>query len=123
MTKKHRSGSQKRQRDVALSVRFTKAERNEIHAKAQAVGLTAGAYLRMLALDVPPPRSSRVPTQPRKDVAQLLGHLGKVGSNVNQIAKALNSPGDNPSQAAIEDALRTVTDIRSACMSALGRNP
>ena len=42
------------------------------------------------------------PRVERVELARLLGELGKLGSNVNQIAKAFNSTGAIPNPAGID---------------------
>lgn len=55
-------------------------------------------------------------------IAKLLGEVGKIGSNVNQIAHQLNA-GTGTSSNAIAAALADVADMRAALMEALGRKP
>ena len=72
----------------------------------------------------PPARSVHRPAVETQAVVKLLAELGKIGSNVNQIAKHLNAgrPGDTV-EASIELALRDLMELRHACMRALGYEP
>jgi hypothetical protein len=54
-------------------------------------------------------------------LARLLGELGKIGSNHNQLAYAFNADGDAPDLAAWESAERNIQAMREALMEALGR--
>ena len=74
-----------------IAVRCTAQERAAITELATKSGLAVGAYLRATALGHPGPRAVRRPPIERKELARLLGHLGKVGSNINQLAYAFNS--------------------------------
>ena len=122
MEKSNRSGSEKRSRKHQLSVRFNDAEHTELVRRADAVGITVPAYLRMQAVDATPPRASRKPSVNTQQVAQLLAQIGKIGSNVNQIAHQMNA-GGRVSLQSVDQAMREVTAMRDQCMQALGRAP
>lgn len=121
-TKAKTSGSEKRQRAQLVGVRFSEQERAELIRRADACGVGLSTFLRMQALDVPPPRASRKPPVDRAAVAQLLAQIGKLGSNVNQIAHHLNAGGPGSSRIMAE-AIAAVIDMRAACLEALGRKP
>ena len=59
-----------------------------------------------------------------KAVARLLGQLGKIGSNINQIAYHLNAgrPGYRI-EGSLEAALRDLSELRLVCLQALGKEP
>jgi hypothetical protein len=117
------SGSEKRQRTKRRSVRFTADEFNEIAAKADTSGLGFAAFLRAAALDGHAgPRAQRRPPADHKALRQILGHVGRIGNNVNQIARALNS-GEQASLPDLQEALRAYLDIRNAILAALGKTP
>ena len=71
-----------------------------------------------------PPPAARRPSVDTQAVAQLLGQLGKIGSNINQLAKHANAgrPIDAMDNS-IEDALRDLSELRIACLQALGCEP
>ena len=117
-----RSGTETRQRGKLLQIRLTSAELSEIEAQAEAAELTAASYARSVLLSAPAPRARRRPSVQTQEVGRLLGELGKVGSNLNQIAHAVNAGqpvGSNAIAAAIED----VRAMRDDCLIALGRKP
>lgn len=116
-----RSGSEKRQRGPRITVRFTEEEIRTVRAKAEKSGISVSALIRLAVLDLPPPRAARRPTVQLKAVAQLLGNLGRIGSNVNQLAKHANA--GRYQQDSIELAMRDLMDMRMACLQALGREP
>ncbi len=118
------SGSASRQRRQITAVRCTADERARIAAAAERAGLPVGAFMRQQALGTPGPRAAKRP--PRVDqvaLAQTLGLLGRVGGNVNQLAKAFNTDATTP--AALElAAIRTdILAMRDALMQALGQTP
>jgi len=117
-----KSGSEKRQRGKSLHIRLTDAEYAELVSRADAVEITPASYARMMLLDTPPPRGSRKPSVDRVAVARVLAELGKIGSNINQIAAAFNRRNDPHASEAVT-ALREVQGIRNACMEALNRKP
>jgi len=117
------SGSEKRQRTKRRSVRFTADEFNRISAKADKSGFGFAAYIRAAALDGDAgPRAQRRPPADHKALREILGHIGRIGNNLNQIARALNS-GDKASLPELDGALRAYLDIRTAIFDALGKTP
>jgi hypothetical protein len=73
-------------------------------------------------LEAPAPRQMRRPPIERKELARLLGQLGHVGGNLNQLAKSANT-GIAPYAADVERVLTELLDVRSAILVALGREP
>ena len=85
------STSQKRQRGKILAARFADAEAAEIEAKALAEGVSVAGYLRESALERETPGTQPAAPLPEiKTLAALLGQLGMIGSNLNQLAKLGN---------------------------------
>lgn len=116
---KRYSGSEKRKRQQRFTARFTGDEAATIRIMADTAGITVSALIRHAVLRIKPPRVARRPTVNHKAVTKLLGQLGKIGSNLNQLAKHANvGKYRNPS---IELALRDLAQMRSACLQALGR--
>lgn len=116
-----RSGSEKRQRSQTARMRCTPAEYAQLEAAAERAGLTTGGFMRMQCLGTAGPRAARRPPVERAALAQLLAQLGKCGSNLNQIARVLNSGGEEPPGLPV-----AITEFRTACadiMRVLGRSP
>lgn len=105
-----------------VAVRCTAKERSTIDEAARKAGLSIGAYLRTLALGSPGPRAVRRPPIERKELARLLGHLGKIGSNLNQLTRAYNGGGRAPALAELTALRQEIGQIRDALMKALGRD-
>ncbi len=116
MTGKKRS--EKRQRTVLRPARFTPEEAARFDAKAAPYG-GASAFIRYIALEKPLPRS-KVEMQ---QLAKVLAELGKIGSNINQIAHRYNMAEGRPSgniEGALETALNELLEWRMALMQSLG---
>jgi hypothetical protein len=105
-----------------ISIRCTAKDHAVIDENATRTGLSIGAYLRALALGSAGPRAVRRPPVERKELARLLGHLGKVGSNLNQLAHAYNRNGWVPAFAELNAMRRQIGEMRDALMTALGRD-
>ncbi len=118
--KASKSGTETRQRTKVLQVRLSDAELAEIATQAERQALTAPSYARAVLLSSPAPRARRRPPVETRELARLLGELGKVGSNLNQIAHQLNR-GEAVGGNAIAAALADVQAMRDACMAAMGR--
>jgi hypothetical protein len=89
--------------------------------EARRAGLSVGALLRALACNGPGLRAARRPPIERQELARLLGHIGKLGSNVNQLAYAANAFDELPSARELQQIGAEVHEIRDAVMRALGR--
>lgn len=111
-------GSDKRQRNRIIPVRVSDEEGARIDEKADAAGLPAAAFMRAAALGDAGPRARRRPPADHVALRQLLGQLGRVGNNLNQIARALNS-GEDHDAAELREALRGCLDARNAILTAL----
>ena len=84
------AGSETRQRTKQVKIRFTPEEFNAIAAKLETGTLSMSAYGRMTMLGEPGPRARRRLPADHQALRQMLGHLGRVGNNLNQIARHLN---------------------------------
>jgi hypothetical protein len=109
-------------KDKFVAVRCTAGQHATWTLAAADAGTNVGDYLRTLADGgSPSPRAVRRPPIERQALAQLLGELGKVGSNVNQLARIANTSGDMPEPDALADIASDVRAMRAALMKALGR--
>ena len=116
-----RSGSEKRQRTHMFSVRLSLKEAKQARLMAERAGLSQAALIRQALFNSSPPRAARRPTINHKAVSRLMGQLGKIGSNLNQLTKHANA--GRYQEASIELALRDLMELRMACLQALGREP
>jgi hypothetical protein len=112
-------GTEKRLRDRILTLRLTGDERAAIDAAAEDAGLMVGSYVRQTLLGAPAPRAvSRKPAD-RRELARILGQLGHIGGNLNQIAKDKNT-GAVVYEGEIALAARAVVEMRDAVLRAMG---
>jgi len=119
------SGSNKRKRHYTLSARFDADEAKRVRSNAAKAGVAVAAMIRQAVLGLPPPRAARRPSVDHQAVGRLLGELGKIGSNLNQIAKHANAGREitDGTVADINMVLRDLTELRLVCLQALGREP
>lgn len=111
-------------RPSPFPIRLTDEERAEAEARAARAGLSLGGFFKAAALDSAPPRKHpvRQPSPDRAMLGQLVAQTGKIGSNVNQLARQANC-GSWPDQFAIEEAAADIRWMRDALMTALGITP
>lgn len=114
------SGTEKRIRRRILTIRFDDTEYRTVEEAADRAGLTVSSHARNTLLGAPVPRQVRRPAVERRELARLLGELGKIGSNLNQLAKAANT-GVVVYDGEVAAALGGLVQVRDAILSALGR--
>ena len=120
---KRRGGSEKRQRTAAILVRLTPEERAAAEDAASRAGLSLASFARGQMLGGKPPRAAKRPPVEKAQLALILAQLGKIGSNLNQIARASNmglfTTGDYE---ALREETAALVAVRGALMAALGRS-
>ncbi len=98
--------------------RLTAAELATVRSAAEAAGVSIADYARQ-KLVKKPPRSTR--KRHRADAAELaaiLAQLGKIGSNLNQLARLANQ-GHFPAVAVLRPALDDLGVMRAALLEVL----
>jgi hypothetical protein len=116
----NRRKSETRQRQRVRHVRFDRTEDAALESAASKAGLSVAAFVRERTLGRAGDRSLRK----RIDLAELgrlLAETGKIGSNINQLARVANSNGDLPTADRLDEIWRELNGIRSELMRALGR--
>jgi hypothetical protein len=116
------SGSEKRVRDRILTIRLSAEERAAVDEAAERAGLVIGSYARQVLLGAPAPRQVRRPPVERKELARLLGQLGHIGGNINQLARAANTNVCVDGRE-LSEALASIDAMREVVLKALGREP
>ena len=91
-----------------VTLRLTDAEHERLCATAQSLGVSKAGYVKSLVFGRPIPKVSRRPKAIPADLRQILGLLGKLGSNANQIARARNVGEVTDGEAA-----RTLQSVRA----------
>ena len=116
------SGSEKRRLPRVIALRVTEAEWSAWQRRAEDAGLSVGAYIRsvMDQTPAPPARRRRQPVKNGEALARLLGQVGKVGSNVNQIAHGVNLGNPVPFTRMMAQAQADIRTMRDLLMQALG---
>lgn len=102
-----RSGSQKRQRVKSIQIALTEDEFIAVRERAAAAGLSQSSYGRTSMLGAPGPRARRSPPLNAELLAHAVAQLNKAGSNLNQIARLLNSGQAVGGQEAVEALAKT----------------
>ena len=106
-------------REAPISYRPPKELRAEFERRVNASGLSTSAFITKSVFGADPPRQSRRPSIEHQAVAQILGELARVRDQLQTIAIA-SGPG---SGVLLEEAVRSLTEIRAVCFKALGRKP
>src|SRR5262245_40842341 len=116
-----RTGSETRQRSLVITARFTEQEAQTLRTMAARAGITVGALIRHAVLNIDPPRAARKPAIDIQIAARVLAQLGKIGSNINQLAHQANLGKFRSEE--IDMAIRDLLELRIACLKALGQEP
>jgi mobilization protein NikA len=109
-------------RERLIHLRCTDHERAAIKAAAAEAGFSVGAFLRLLALGDAGPRAVRKPPAERAELVRILAALGKIGSNINQIAKAIHTTSNLPSWQELAEIKADIAPMRAAVLKALGHD-
>ncbi|HWJ87615.1 MAG TPA: MobC family plasmid mobilization relaxosome protein [Pelagibacterium sp.] len=119
-----RRKSEKRQRTRQIKARMTEDEHAAFLDRADKAGLAAAAFLRAAAIGNAGPRAQRRLPADAAALREVLGHLGKIGSNLNQIARYLHTGGI--AETVLPDLRAALTDharLRGLIYDALGKEP
>jgi hypothetical protein len=124
------SRSNNRRRAHVIRARVSPEEKKLAEAKARTMG-SMGALFRAAVLGYTPPRSADrdVMVKLLAQLAALRAEMGKIGSNLNQVAFHLNAgrPGDridgslSSALQEYENAIRTLDELRLINMQAMGQ--
>ena len=98
-----RLGEEER-RTRTIGVRLTEAEAEVLRERAQAARLSVGSYLRRRALG----QRVRVAAERRLGAAELR-ELNRIGVNLNQMARAMNSGSAAPAET--REAVERVSEL------------
>lgn len=104
-----------------VRLRCTEKQHADLAERADRAGLSVAAYMLAMSLGEEAPRGARRPPIERRLIAKLLGETGKIGSNINQIARALNMGRTDPDALQLAPIQAELSLIRDALMAALGR--
>jgi hypothetical protein len=107
-------------RSRSFTLRFTEAEFEQVQAGATAARVAISTYARAVLLDAVIPRTARRATADEKQLARMLAQLGKIGSNLNQIAQQANTTGQLAPVASLRQIGQEMAEIRLLLRAALG---
>lgn len=105
-----------------MRIRLTADERSALDAAAERARLGPCSFARVAvvsALDLTPtqpPRRRREPSEAARNLAQFIAHLGWIGNNLNECARAANS-GLGIDFKAIEAATDELRRLREAIIA------
>lgn len=123
------SATAKPKRPAPFSLRLTKDERARLERDAGPLSLNAYIRERLFGESASPRRrAKKAPVQDRQELAKVLSALGRssLSSNVNQLAKGLNT-GTLPAMPETDEAIRKacydIACMRMTLMKALGKQP
>jgi len=118
--KPSRSGTENRKKTIPVTTRYDADELKELDEAASRAGLTRASYQRVQSLSKPKTRSTRRAPIEREILAKVLGQLGRIGSNLNQIARSINRGRDTFDDGEIFAAVAELRALVPAITSALG---
>lgn len=113
------SGSETRKRPHVVSTRLTPAELAQFERHAAEAGLDKADYVRAAILKDAPLRRARLAKPDRAVLARLMGELGKIGSNINQLARHQNQ-GGTVAASNLAQAQTDLEAMRDGILAALG---
>lgn len=106
-------------RDQTIRIRTSRDEATAMKDRAFARGLSLSDLLRRAALNIPMPARSFDATHVAL-LAQTLGELGRIGGNINQLARRANA-GKLPGHSAeIASALAELDTLRARLREIIG---
>jgi hypothetical protein len=114
-----RKRSETRHRQRQLTIRLDADEWRMLQTRAEQAGVSLAGYSRAVLLSAKPLRASRKPSVDTVQLAQTLAQLGKIGGNINQLAK-LAHLGGWPDRADLAAASAAVRQSCDAILRALG---
>mgnify|MGYP002959259436 CR=1 FL=1 len=77
-----------RKRNQAILIRLTDNEKNHLQRQAANAGLKMEPFIRKLIMGV------NISPRPPSNIVNLIREVNRIGNNINQIAKKVNTTGD-----------------------------
>lgn len=116
------SRSERRRAEESFAFRLDPETALRVAARAARHGLSVGQYARALVITDAGgvlPLVRRGPPRDAAELRRLAAHVGKIGSLLNQLARAANTPGLGIDRTALDRALADLAVVRDALVSAL----
>lgn len=86
-----RKKPERKTRTVRVFIRLLPEEKSRFEDMCQSAGVTQADYFRRKILNTTMLRKRQQPSFDTKALCQILGHLGRIGNNLNQLARMSNS--------------------------------
>jgi hypothetical protein len=112
----------RKRRPSPFPIRLSPDLRAHLDGLAAAADISLGSLFISAVLNKPPPRRSRRPHPDRDLLLKIVGLLGNIGSNLNQLAKAAHE-GSWPDSRAIEQMRADIRLMRDTFLRAFGFTP
>jgi len=109
-------------RTKQMLLRMTPEELAAVDSKANRAGYSREAFARAALAGAPPLRAVRTPPVDHVTLRRIVGELGRIGNNVNQLARDMNR-GNIPDVPEMRAAAQAVMDAADAILEALGKEP
>jgi hypothetical protein len=115
-----------RQRRFRITIRLTKRELTNLSEAAERANACISSYARSVLAGTELPRVSKRAPVEAAQLARILGQFGKIGSNLNQIAHAVNAKACGIElmpfvERELARSLFELRDARNVLLKALGR--
>lgn len=104
---------------MRVFIRLSEDDKKEFEKRCAESGQTQSDYFRQMCLSSKPLRKRKAPHLNTELLLKYLGHIGKIGSNINQVAKETNG-GFLPYTQRMEEIQKDVQHIRLIIREALG---
>lgn len=117
------AGTETRKATRSTTIRLTPADHAVLAAAAEASGVGPSTFARLATIEAAGglrPEIRRKPDAVRQDLARVLGELGRIGSNVNQVARVANATGEVASIVAVHGLREQLEELTRAVLE-LGR--
>ena len=107
-----------------MSFKVKPNDRKRIVADAKLAGMSMGSYIRSKLLEAPETKTVYRRTMTKRLMTKLIGEIGRVGNNMNQIAFKMNSdivlsPLDKTLH---EEGVRALKEMRAALITHMLQN-
>lgn len=112
-------GTETRRTTQSTTIRLTPDDHAVLAAAAEAAGVGPSTFARIATLDAAGGRRPEIRKRPdpvRRDLAQVLGALGRIGNNVNQVARVANATGDVSSILAVHGLRDQLAELTQAVL-------
>ena len=93
-----------RKRNQAILIRLTDNEKNHLQRQAANAGLKMAPFIRKLIMGV------NISPRPPSNIVNLIREVNRIGNNINQIAKKVNSE-NCINQAQLDEILHLLGEI------------